>query len=71
MTMSKKGIVGLFLMLLNVAAMGFESLDIVVAGLFKNQVVLVINHQQRLLKVGKISPEGVRLISANSQNAVL
>ena len=40
-------------------------------GLFSDQAVIEINHTQRLLKVGKTSPEGVTLISANSKKAVL
>lgn len=46
-------------------------LDIVVVGLFSDQAVVEINKKQRLLKVGKMSPEGVTLISANSRQAVL
>jgi aspartyl protease family protein len=46
-------------------------LNIVVVGLFSDQAVLTINQQQRLLKVGHTSPEGVKLISATSQNAII
>lgn len=48
-----------------------ESVDIEVVGLFKNAVVVGINGQQRMLKVGQTSPEGVLLISADSEKAVL
>jgi len=40
-------------------------------GLFSDQAVLTINDQQRLLKVGNTSPEGVKLISATSQSAII
>tara|TARA_R110002050_G_scaffold57423_3_gene129067 strand:+ start:206723 stop:207286 length:564 start_codon:yes stop_codon:yes gene_type:complete len=40
-------------------------------GLFSNQAVLTINEQQRLLKVGNTSPEGVKLISATSHGAII
>jgi len=46
-------------------------LNIVVVGLFADQAVVEINKKQRLLKIGKTSPEGVTLISANSRRAVL
>ncbi len=45
--------------------------DISVNGLFPGQAVLTINGKQRLLKVGKTSPEGVKLISSDSQQAVV
>lgn len=48
-----------------------ESVDIEVVGLFKNAAVVGINGQQRLLKVGQTSPEGVLLISADSEKAMV
>ncbi len=48
-----------------------QALDIQVKGLFKNAALVVVGDQQHLLKVGKRSPEGVKLISANSHQAVL
>ena len=42
---------------------------IVVMGLFTNSAVVQIDGQERILKVGKVSPEGVKLISANSKAA--
>ena len=48
-----------------------DRLDIVVVGLFSHQAVVQINKKQRLLKVGKTSPEGVKLVSADSNSAVL
>lgn len=44
---------------------------IVVKGLFKDTAVLVINGKQRLVKAGKTSPEGVKLIAADSKRAII
>jgi len=68
--MKKAWIAGL-ITLLYMSAGWAKALDIVVVGLFNGQAVVQINKQQRLLKVGDISPEGVQLISANSNAAVL
>lgn len=59
------------IILLNTSLVYADELKIVVVGLFSGQAVIEINQKQRLLKVGKTSPEGVTLISATSQNAVL
>lgn len=45
--------------------------DIRVQGLLGKSAVLVINGKQRLLKQGKTSPEGVKLISVDAQEATL
>ena len=45
--------------------------DILVMGLFKDMAILTIDGKQRKLRVGQTSPEGVKLISANSEEAVL
>jgi len=45
--------------------------DVRVVGLFSDRVVLLIDGQQRLLKAGQTSPEGVKLISATSEKAIL
>lgn len=47
------------------------ALSIQVTGLFRDQAVLNINDSQRILKVGQSSPEGVKLIAANSDQAIL
>lgn len=45
--------------------------DIQVNGLFKGTAVMTIDGQQRMLKVGKTTPEGITLVSANSKQAVI
>ncbi len=45
--------------------------DIIVLGLFKNKAIVKIDGVQRTLKKGKKSPEGVKLISADSYAAIL
>ena len=45
--------------------------DIIVLGLFKGRAIVNIDGTQRTLKIGKTSPEGVKLISADSQFAIL
>jgi len=49
----------------------FAAMDVRVVGLFTDRAVLLIDGQQRLLKVGQSSPEGVRLLSASSESALL
>lgn len=45
--------------------------EIEVKGLFSGNAVVLIDGQQRLLKVGKASPEGVTLVEANSKYAIV
>lgn len=45
--------------------------DILVLGLFKDTVILRINDVQHKLRKGQTSPEGYKLISADSDQAVL
>ncbi|NVJ59432.1 MAG: TIGR02281 family clan AA aspartic protease [Gammaproteobacteria bacterium] len=47
-----------------------EEISVHVSGLFKDTAVVSINGNQQVLKVGQVSPEGVKLISANSLEAV-
>lgn len=68
--MSKAWLAALII-LLNSAVAWSETPKIVVVGLFNGQAVLEIDQKQRILKVGKTSPEGVKLISASSEVAVL
>lgn len=69
-TPSKSYFAALIILFISLTASA-EELDILVVGLFANQAVVEVNGQQHLLKVGKTTPEGVKLISANSIEAVL
>jgi aspartyl protease family protein len=63
----------------SVASLGFvfgahcaHAADIVVAALFNGKAVLVIDGgKPRTLSVGQSTPEGVRLVAANSESAVI
>ena len=48
-----------------------EDARIEVVGLFKGKALVAIDGRQRLLRAGETSPEGIKLLSANSQQAVL
>lgn len=48
-----------------------QDLQILVMGLYRDHAVLEINRQQHFLSVGQRTPEGVTLISANSNQAIL
>jgi len=62
----------LAIVLLMLSNMTFANTQVNVVGLFTNKAVLVINNgKPRTLSVGQVSPEGVKLISANSQTTVL
>jgi aspartyl protease family protein len=45
--------------------------DVRVVGLFKDRAVVVIEGKQRVLRVGQTSPEGVKLLAADSESALL
>ncbi len=62
-------LIGTLLTLSAPAALAVDK--IVVVGLFKDTAVVRIDGQQRLLRVGNTSPEGVTLIAADSEAAVL
>jgi aspartyl protease family protein len=47
------------------------SMEIIIVGLFKDKAVLQIDGTQRILQQGDTSPEGIRLLAANSEEAVL
>ena len=57
----------LFILSVNVSAVD----KITISGLFNDKAVVTIDGKQRLLKVGKPSPEGVLLISANAKESVI
>jgi aspartyl protease family protein len=56
-------------MLVSASALGVENIRVM--ALFPNKAMVEIDGQNRLLKVGKRSPEGVMLISADSSEAVI
>ena len=58
------------LYLLSVSVNAFELNEVQVVGLFKNSAVVNIQGKQQILKIGQ-KKKGVRLISADSKNAVL
>ena len=70
MSLSRKLLV-LPMLFLWCTAMFVQAADVRVVGLFSGRAVLVVDGQQRLLKPGQTSPEGVKLISATSEEAVL
>lgn len=45
--------------------------NITVVGLFSDVAVVKIDNEQHILRVGKASPEGVKLVSASSRSAIL
>lgn len=47
------------------------AVDVVVMGLFRDKAIVRIDNKQRILTLGKRSPEGVLLISSNSSEAVI
>lgn len=53
------------------AAPAYNHDTIMVLGLFKNRAVIRIGKQQHVLRVGETTQEGVRLIEADSDKAVL
>ncbi|MEH6358290.1 MAG: TIGR02281 family clan AA aspartic protease [Pseudomonadales bacterium] len=56
---------------LSLSASALEAQDVRVVGLFKGAAVLEIGGKQRLLKAGKASPEGVKLLSADAVGATV
>lgn len=60
-------VIGLALL---ISSANLYALDVSVSGLMPNQVFAVIDGKTRILKAGQTSPEGVTLISSDSQNAV-
>lgn len=68
--MSKYWLTALII-LVNALSARAQEMEIVVVGLFAGNAVVQIDGNQHLLKEGKTSPEGVKLISATSQYAVL
>ncbi len=61
----------LFLSATGIAAPVDNSKTIMVLGLFKDRAVIRVGKQEHILRVGETTPEGVRLIEADSESAVL
>ena len=59
------------LMLLLIPAVSLAIDKITVVGLFSDKAVIKVDGKQHVLSVGQTSPEGVKLISSNSREAVL
>jgi aspartyl protease family protein len=57
------------MLLLTLPAMAVERVAVV--GLFSGRAVLEIDGARRILKVGERSPEGVKLLAADSESALL
>lgn len=60
-----------FILLLVVMEAGYSAGQIRVLGLFRDKALVEIDGTRRMLENGKPSPEGVLLISANSNEAVI
>ncbi|MBE9567251.1 MAG: TIGR02281 family clan AA aspartic protease [Proteobacteria bacterium] len=67
--MLKRSVFLLPLLFLAGSAHAIEKLQ--VQGLFSNKAVLLIDGKRHILAVGQTSPEGVKVVSANSRGAVL
>jgi len=48
-----------------------QAADILVLGLFKDMAILRVDDKQYKLRIGEASPEGIKLIAADSEQAVL
>jgi aspartyl protease family protein len=57
--------------LLLVLSPALQALEIHAQGLLKDAAILLIDGKQQLLKVGQRSPEGVLLLEANAQQALI
>lgn len=62
-------LLSLLLSVIAVTANAIEKLE--VQGLFSNKAVLFIDGKRHILAVGDTSPEGVKVVSANSRGAIL
>lgn len=66
--MQQKFIV-LIILLFSMSALAIEKISVV--GLFKDKAIITVDGKQRVLTTGTTSPEGIKLISSNSREAVL
>ena len=69
MTKSLSYLLASLCLLYGASVQAIEQLE--VQGLFSNKAVLMIDGKRHILAVGKTSPEGVKVISADSRGAVL
>lgn len=67
----KKLGLGLILTAIIINVVAKEGPTIVVIGLSQHVAVLKINGKYRVLQVGEISPEGIKLIAADTEKAIL
>lgn len=58
-------------LLISLFALPVCAMDLQVKMLAKDSALIVIDGKQRMLRAGAVSPEGVKLISANGQQAVV
>lgn len=66
-----KQITAIFIFFMVINQTAFATPKIVLNALLTNQVMLQVNGKYRSIKVGKSSPEGIKLISASSKKAVI
>lgn len=66
-----RGIQGFLILLVFVCGHSLAVDKIKVVGLFKDKAVIIIDGKQHVLRKNTTSPEGVTLISANSNEAIL
>lgn len=62
---------GLIIILLNASLVVAAEPSILVQGLFRDKALLLIDDEQRFLNIGETSPEGVTLVEASSDFAVI
>ena len=68
----KSGFLAVFLLFQPVFASGlYAATDVRIDGLFSDRALVSVDGQRKLLKVGETGPKGVRLLSSDSQQAVL
>lgn len=69
--MSFRLISGLLIILLNASPVVAAEPSILVQGLFRDKALLLIDDEPRFLTAGETSPEGVTLVEATSNHAVI
>ena len=67
----RRFIIGVVLLVNLAPSLTFAVEKITVLGLFKDKAIVKVDGKQRVLKVSEPSPEGILLISANSEEAVI